>query len=84
MNEAMLEQDLRDFDYSTIHPVREKILGQLLEMQRKRKANNGGVSILRSKMAKRLDFGSLEYAAAAGNATVRPRFDEATEDDEEN
>ena len=82
MNEAILEQELKDFDYSTIHPVREKILGELLAMQRKRKQERGGFGLLRSKMAKRLDFDALEYAAAAGNSTLS-RYRKEYDDDEE-
>jgi len=78
----ILEQELRDFDYSTIHPVKEKILGQLLTMQRQRKAALLGPGILQVKMAKRMDFGALEYAAAAGNSTLRRRQDEQPEDEE--
>lgn len=83
MNEAILEQELKNFDYATIHPVKEKILGRLLTMQRQRKAKPGGLNILQVKMAKRMDFDALEYAAAAGNATLSRKWDEQSDDEDE-
>ena len=38
MKEQQLEQELRQFDFSLCHPVREELLGRLLAMQRLRNA----------------------------------------------
>ena len=33
MDDKLLEQELRQFDFSSCHPVREQLLNRLLEMQ---------------------------------------------------
>ena len=67
MNDAMLEKELENFDYSTVHPVKEKILNDLLKMQRETKAEP---RIARSMSLKRVDLESLNYVAAAGDAST--------------
>ena len=67
MNDAMLEKELENFDYSTIHPVKENILNGLLKMQRETKAKP---RIARSMSLKRVDLNSLNYVAAAGDTSI--------------
>ena len=67
MNDAMFEQEMKNFDYSTIHPVKEKILGNLLKMQRETKANP---HISRSITLKRINLDGLNLVAAAGDASL--------------
>ena len=67
MNDAMLEKELENFDYSTIHPVKAKILEDLLESQRETKAKP---RIARSMSLKRVDLDNLNYVAAAGDSSI--------------
>ncbi len=84
MDDLTLDKDLQNFDFSSIHPVKDKILKNLLEMQRNRKNTMGiKLNLLQNKQLKRLDFGSLQYAVAAGNSTVRTNDDETEEEDNE-
>lgn len=68
MNNAILEKELENFDYSTIHPIKEKILGKLLEIQRETIAKP---HITRSISLKRMDLGNLNQVAAAGDASIK-------------
>lgn len=67
MNDAMLEKELENFDYSMIHPVKAKILEDLLKMQRETKAKP---HITRSISLKRMNLDNLNYVAAAGDASI--------------
>lgn len=67
MNDAMLEKELENFDYSTIHPIKDKILKDLLKIQLETKAKP---NITRSISLKRMNSGNLNQVAAAGDASI--------------
>ena len=49
MKERQLEQQLRQFDFSLCHPVREELLGRLLAMQRLYNAGTAREALSRQK-----------------------------------
>lgn len=63
----MLEKELANFDYSTIHPIKETILKNLLKIQSETKAKP---YISRSMSLKRVDLDNLNYVAADGDASI--------------
>lgn len=67
MEDYILEQELKDFDFSAIHPVKEKILGELLNMQRKTNSKRNKFNGLTKPLA--LD--ALDYVAAAGTDNIK-------------
>ena len=49
MKEQQLEQQLRQFDFSLCHPVREELLGRLLAMQRLHNAGTAREALSQQK-----------------------------------
>ena len=62
MNEMTLDRELGAFDFSRIHPVRERVLDRLLMMQRSRNHDSELRSHLR---AARLEEEDLDWVVAA-------------------
>ncbi len=81
MNEIKLEQELKQFDFSLCHPVREKLLGKLLTMQRMKKNREGFASQRMGGAgrwkAQRMTDDEMDWVAAAGTGdNVKPPFQE--------
>ena len=68
MDDKIMEQELRSFDFSLCHPVREKLLDELLTMHRK---DNGRQSRWQGRMSDE----ELDMAAAAGNPALQEQQD---------
>ena len=72
MNEISLDRELEAFDFSQIHPVKERLLDRLLMMQRSR--NHGGN--LRNRLqAAGLAEEELDWVAAARGIEQDPDSD---------
>ena len=69
MKEERLEQELRAFDFSLLHPVRENLLDKLLAMHRSDNAAPAGL-LGRKWMAARMSDEELDYVAAAGGKGI--------------
>lgn len=65
MNDMELDEKLTSFDYSQCHPIKEKLLGQLLAMYRRDNVKNPWGS--------RLTDDELDMAVAAGNPNQREK-----------
>ena len=70
MNDARLEQDLEKLDFSGIHPVKERLYQQLLNMHR---LENSAKRDLWA--GNRMSDEEMEWAAAAGNPALQGRKD---------
>ena len=65
MKDMELDEKLTSFDYSQCHPIKEKLLAQLLTMHRRDNAKNPWGS--------RLNDDELDMAAAAGNPHLQEK-----------
>lgn len=64
MMEEKLDQELQSFDFSACHPVKERLLGKLLQMHRQDNAKGKG-----KWAAARMSEEDLDWVAAAGTPT---------------
>ncbi|SFT79310.1 hypothetical protein SAMN02910356_02144 [Selenomonas sp. GACV-9] len=68
MMEEKLTQELQSFDFSACHPVKERLLGKLLQMHRQDNAK-GKSKWAAAKMSEE----ALDWVAAAGTPTNQER-----------
>lgn len=71
MNNNNLDNELKNFDFSRCHPIREKLLQQLLTMHRQDNAAKKNLWT-----SKKMGEDEMDWAAAAGNPAVQARLDE--------
>ena len=69
MKEEKLEQELKAFDFSLLHPVRESLRDKLLAMHRKDNAAPVGL-LGRQWIAARMNDEELDWVAAAGGKGI--------------
>lgn len=63
MREEKLTRELQSFDFSSCHPIKERLLDKLLQMHR---ADNAGQAARGKWTASRLDDAELDLVVAAG------------------
>lgn len=68
MDDKILEQELKHFDFSRCHPLREKLLNELLAMHRRDNAK-------KNNWRGRMSDEELDMAAAAGNPALQMQED---------
>lgn len=68
MDDKALELELQNFDFSQCHPVREKLLNELLRMHRR---DNARLNRWQGRMSDE----ELDMAAAAGNPALQEQED---------
>lgn len=69
MDEKILDQELKLFDFSQCHPIKEKLLAELLTLHRRDNAPKG-------KWRGLMSDDELELASAAGNPALQKPDDE--------
>ncbi len=68
MDAKVLEQELKNFDFSSCHSVRENLMNELLTMHRRDNAK-------KSRWSGRMSDEELDMAAAAGNPFLQGQED---------
>ncbi len=73
MNGEMLDKNLREFDYSVFSKVRDSLLEEILQKQRKNNLK-AFMSLSQQLAGERLSDDELDYVVAAGNPNVDKDF----------